>query len=456
MSIRRFLRGDEGQTTVFFAVMMTVIIALVGLSVDFGNLCFTENRLHMAAEAAALGGALELGPCFGANNCSAMQTAATSALNENGLTGSVLTTNCGTVSNSTLTLLLNNPPCYTGSTDPNNGKSKYVEAVVSMKTPTYFVRLIGFSTVSLSARAEAVRTANPNCIYALDQSGPNAITVSILASLTATCGVVDESSASGAFSCALLSTVNVPNMKITGGMLNLLCNVSPTPRTNVPLPNPVDPLASLPKPTVLSCGSSVVSPFHGSANPLILVGPAVLYPDAAYCGGITVGPLANVTFMPGTYVIRSGGLLGLQGGMSFDLLSNVTGNGVTFYNYGPVGGINFIASSITLGHSTLTAPTSGTYAGILFFQDPGDTSSAVILGSSSTNVIVTGAFYFPTAQVTCAVSGSTTYNILVAKDITFAALSFPFGSLNTTSFNNNYSSLVNGSPLTGGGSALVQ
>jgi hypothetical protein len=453
MSIRRFLREDEGQTTVFFGVMITVIIALVGLSVDVGNLCFTENKLHTAAEAAALSGALEIGSCQGVSNCSAMQTAATSALAENGYTGSTLVTNCGSTSNTALTLLLNNPPCYRGSADPNQGKSKYVEAVVSMPVPTYFVRLIGYTTVLLTARAESVRTSNPNCIYALDQSSPNAITVAVLASLTATCGVVDESNSSGAFGCALFAAVSVPNLKITGGIQNLLCSVSPTPRTSVPVPNPADPLSTLPKPTVLSCGASVLSPYHGSAGPLVIVGNAVLYPDAAYCGGITVGPLANVTFMPGTYVIRSVGPLG---GITFSLLSTVTGTGVTFYNYGPNGGINFVASSITLGHLTLTAPTSGTYAGILFFQDPGDTAAAIIVANSSLNTTLTGAYYLPTATVTCAVSGSSTYNIIVAKDINFAALSFPLGTFGTTALTNDYSSLANGSPLAGGGSALVQ
>jgi hypothetical protein len=251
----------------------------------------------------------------------------------------------------------------------------------------------------------------------------------------------------------LFAAVSVPNLKITGGIQNLLCSVSPTPRTSVPVPNPADPLSTLPKPTVLSCGASLLSPYHGAAGPLVIVGNAVLYPDAAYCGGITVGPLANVTFMPGTYVIRSVGPLG---GITFSLLSTVTGTGVTFYNYGPNGGINFVASSITLGHLTLTAPTSGTYAGILFFQDPGDTAAAIIVANSSLNTTLTGAYYLPTATVTCAVSGSSTYNIIVAKDINFAALSFPLGTFGTTSVTNDYSSLANGSPLAGGGSALVQ
>ena len=456
MSIRHFLKRDNGQTTILFAASLGIIIAFVGLSVDVGSLCYQESKLHTAAEAVSLAAALEVQPCQGVNNCAAMQAAAQSALAENGFPNSVLTTNCVAGPTTSLSLMLNNPPCLQGSTDPNAAKTKYVEAIISVPSPTYFTRLIGLTSFPLKARAEAVRTANPNCVYALDPSAPNAITVNILSSFSANCGVVDESSSSAAFTCGLLAGVHASNIKITGGMQGFLCNATPAPRTNVPVPNPADPLSTLPKPAVLNCGSSLVSPYHGSANPLIILGPAVLYPDAAYCGGITIGPLANVTFKPGTYVIRSGGLLGLQGGMSFDLLSSVTGNGVTFYNYGPNGGINFLASGLTLGSLSLTAPTTGTYAGILFFQDPGNTTPAVIIASASANAVMEGTYYFPTAAVTCAVAGPANYNILVAKDISFAALSFPFVSFKNTSFNNNYSSLSNGSPLAGGGSALVQ
>jgi hypothetical protein len=435
---------------------MVVVVAFVGLAVDVGGLRYSEHKLQMAADSAALAAALEVTPCQGTHACSAMQSAAQSALNENGYTGSSMVLNCASMTGSGLSLMLNDPPCFRGAADPNSGKSGYVEAVVGATAQTYFARLVGYNNVPLTARAEAMKTPNPNCIYALDPTGGNAISVDILANLSATCGVVDESSASNAFSCNILSGVHVTNLKITGGRQSFLCATNPSPRTGVAVPSPADPLAYLPTPTVSACGSSISSPYTGSPFPLLIVGNATLYPGQAYCGGIVILPTANVTFMPGTYVIRSGGLLGLQGGLSIDLGANVTGSGVTFYNYGPIGGVNFVASSVTLGTVSLTAPTSGTYGGILFFQDPGNTTPDVIAANSSWNTTLEGAYYFPTALVTCAVTGPAKYNILVAKDILFAALSFPMGSLNSTSFSNNYSALTNGSPLAGGGSVLVQ
>jgi hypothetical protein len=104
---------------------------------------------------------------------------------------------------------------------------------------------------------------------------------------------------------------------------------------------------------------------------------------------------------------------------------------------------------------SLTAPTTGTYAGILFFQDPQNSDPAIILGSTAWNTSLEGAYYFPSATVTYAASLVSKYNILVAKDITFALLTF--GSTNLkSSFANDYTSLPNGSPLEGGGSVMVQ
>ncbi len=456
MAIKKFFKDESGQSVVMGTLGMLVVIAVLGLAVDVGSIRYDQHKLQSAAEAVALAGALEVTPCNGTNDCSAMVAAGKSAIAENGLTTASVVTNCSTGGSTGLTLMINNPPCLRGASDPNSGKVGFVETAVSETEQTYFAKLVGYNNIPLLARAEAARTGNPNCIYALDPTGPNAITVDALASLNATCGVVDESSSPYAFSCNLLAAVHVTSLRITGGSEKFLCGTRPQPQTYVPVPVPADPLAYLPKPAVTSCGTSTNSPYYGSPGPLLIVGKVTLYPDQAYCGGIVLLPTANVTFMPGTYVIRSGGLLGQQGGLSIDIASTVYGNGVTFYNYGPIGGVNFVASTITLGGVSLTAPTSGTYAGVLFFQDPGNTTPDVIVANSSWNTTLVGAYYFPTALVTCAATLPAKYSVLIAKDIIFAALSFPVGTNSTTTFGNDYSTLATGSPLQGSGSVLVQ
>jgi hypothetical protein len=70
--------------------------------------------------------------------------------------------------------------------------------------------------------------------------------------------------------------------------------------------------------------------------------------------------------------------------------SNVSGTGVTFYN--KAGGVTFNGSNFGF-----TAPTTGSTAGVLFYQVATDTSSFTYNGSGGTGLA--GMMYFPTAGV---------------------------------------------------------
>lgn len=465
----RLLRDQSGQAVVLAAVCLAGILAMAGLAIDVGQLRYEKQRLQMAADAAALAGALELNSCAGTANCPALQTAAKDALTENGFTVGSLETNCATGSGTGLTITVNNGPCALGAEDPHAGNTNFVEVIVSETEPTYFAGVVGIPSVAIKTRAEAALTGGPDCIYALDPDGSPALEVAGLASVSAPCGIMDESKNTtpgflgllpgDAFYCGLAAAVQVSQIDVAGDASTSLCYVRPAPKTNVSVPSPADPLAYLPEPAVSSCGSSTVSPYTGAASALNISGPATLYPGT-YCGGINIMPGANVEFEPGTYILTSvnGKSSALPGGLQVDLGTNVTGNGVTFYNYGPAGGIDFSYASLTLGGVNLTAPTSGTYNGILFFQSPGNTTPATIAGSTSWNTTLQGTYYFPTASITFALDGSVQYNILDAYDISFELLTFANGLTSGANqqFNNNYSSLANGSPVKGNGAVLVE
>ena len=472
-SLKRF--GDEsGQTIVIAAVGIAVIIAFLGLAIDVGQVRHAKRDLQKAADAAALAGAIEVLPCLNVSDCSAMQAAAKDAVTENGLATPTVVLNCASFTPSTgVTLLLNNGPCSI-STDPNKTKTSYVEAVVSQQQPTTFAQLIGIHKVALTARAEAQHIGETNCIYALDPSGSGAINTAVLALVTANCGVVDESSSASALTCAIVGAITAPKVSVTGGSTGLLCLAATNNlTTGAPVPVPADPLAYLPKPTVPACGTSTGSPYHGASSALsfsllnTLLAPAVLYADGAYCGGITIGLGANVIFNTNsgsTFVLTSSkGAGGLN--ISLNLLSSIStsGGGVTFYNYGPAGAINFAVTVPGLLSSVnLAAPTTGPYAGILFFQDPGNTTAANITASISVATpAINGISYFPNATVSYGVAvqllsnGSCTglYNPLIAKDINFVA---NLSVLTTSQFCSDFSALPNGSPLSGTKAVLVQ
>ena len=85
-----------------------------------------------------------------------------------------------------------------------------------------------------------------------------------------------------------------------------------------------------------------------------------------------------------------------------------------------------------------SAPTSGTWEGMLFYQDRADTNTATISGGS--NAALTGVLYFPNAPVTYSggSAGSSPYTVIVAGSATFSG-----GS----TLNSDFSSLSNGSPI---------
>jgi hypothetical protein len=85
----------------------------------------------------------------------------------------------------------------------------------------------------------------------------------------------------------------------------------------------------------------------------------------------------------------------------------------------------------------LSAQTTGADAGILFYQDPGNTSTATINGT--TNSRFEGALYFPSAPLTINGLGNpAAYTIAVAKTLAVSG---------TLQFLSDFSSLPNGSPI---------
>ena len=473
----RILAEDQtGQVLVITALCMVVLLGFVGFAIDVGHLRLVKSQMQSAADAAALAGGLEIRVCSTTPGCSAMQAAVKTAMTENGFSGSTFLSNCTGSPGSGVTVMLNDPPCSNKS-DPNSGNTKYVEAVVTENVTTSFSRIFGFNNIKVSARAEAMRGIGP-CIYALDPHASGAITITAGLGMQSNCGVVDESDSSSALYCTV-GIGSAPRIAITGqvgGLLGpVLCNSTPLPVTQVPVPAVADPLAYLPAPphatdacpTTSATGTSFTgskTAINITAASILLTGNTYTFNPGVYCGGIniTAAVLLNITFKPGVYILRDGtGLAGVtQGGFNLTLstLSNITGNGVLFYNEGSttnpsasVGGFSVSApSAVGLSNVNLSAATTGEYGGVLFFQAHGISTAGAFLANVLHSSKLEGAIYEPDAKVAYAISAiSSNYNILVAKDLNFT------GQILSV-FGSNYSALANGSPLQSDVAVLVQ
>ncbi len=423
--LKEGFRQESGQALVLTGLSMILVICFAGLAIDVGQLRYAQRQLQSAADAAAIAGALEISYC-GTSNCAAMQNAAKTAVEENGYTVADLVTQCATSSGSGLSLAVNNGPCAMGSTtkDPNYGNTSYVEAVVTKDKLTYFISLFGFTSVTLSARAEATVGNDPFCLYTSTQNtgsgAANAILMNGNATLTMSCGIMDDSGSSTALLVNGSVTITSTEIAVHGGVLNNgSTKVTPAPLTNVPAMN--DPLSWLnsDKPAAGSCSS-----YSGGSS----VSPGT------YCSGITINGNKSVTFQPGTYV--------LGGNMIINGTNSISGTGVTFY---------FSSGSLIMNgnsHADLVAPTTGTYAGILFFQDSND-SSMMILNGDSTSVFQ-GTLYLPGANLTINGNGN-----LAAYTIIDAA-SFTDNGNAAFHLGNDYSSLPGGSPAKGVAAVLAE
>jgi len=485
MSIQK---GDSGQTLMFVALAMPVLLGFMGFGIDMGYMRYMRRQVQMAADAAALAAGNESESCVGISNCALYQTTARAAVSTdnsfpnvtaylNGSGNGKGNSACAPAPAAGATVVLvNNPPqCVTN--DPNQTNHYVVETIVAENIPTLFSKVLGTNSVTVTARAEAGLPGGGNCVYALDKTG-QAITT-LFGVFQSPCGVVDESTKgngflSAAFFCAA-GVFNAPYIGVVGGDEELLCATSHI-TDGITAPQPTDPLqyrqatmiAAAPPPS--TCGPPPSGKSFSGSNAQVRVGLGTplgagtfTFNSGTYCGGISIGPGANVIFDPGVYTLTGNGLAVTIG-------ANVSGNGVAFYNsdYNSAGqlaanqndgGVNFLCSSCTLGTVSLTAPTSGPYEGILFFQDPNNINPSTVAGSFAFNTTLTGTSYFPGASVTYAFdfdpsSGYNGYNDLVAKDVTYG-LTWNGTQLNTYNYN-NYTTLTDGSPLKGSGAVLIE
>jgi hypothetical protein len=437
---------------------MVVILGFLGLGIDLGYLRYMKRLVQKGSDAAAIAAAAELPACGAVNQnpgtpaCSAMTTAAKSALTENGFTLSTppVTGSCTPGSTGTQVIINNPPQCV--STDPHLGQADYVEVIVSQVEPLNFATVFGAPPVTLTARSEAAMLSN--LVYALSPSASSAIYIeNSLVTVSSLGGIVDESASANAFNCNGGATISAPYIGVVGGAgggrrtfrgfggCNYL-QASPvvgiaTPEYGNP-PNP-DPLyneqsnlrngaASVSSSTPTNCGSGSGNTYKGSSSQVKTVsGQTYVLEQGTYCGGISIANNATVVFTPGIYTLTSAG--GGPGGLTIDSWASVTANGVGFYNYGPLGGINITNNFGYTGTGvTLTAPnasncgpcvSAAAWQGILFYQDPQDVAAAQVVGSSTWNIAISGTSYFPKATVTYAMDNSPDYNLLVANQINF-------------------------------------
>jgi hypothetical protein len=241
------------------------------------------------------------------------------------------------------------------------------------------------------------------CILALSPTVPGAVTVSGSTQLNLNgCDVASNSSTSDSLlmdGTAKLTTgcaFTVGEAVTTTGLTLTQC-----PEVKESSPPIIDPYASVAEPAVTgSCRNRNVGTPGGSTT----LAPSENHPSGVksmrFCNGLDVK--GNVTFGPGLYIIEGGSLTINGGDLASSAVAELAGSGVTFYFTN--GGVPRIGGNAKL---QLSAPTSGPFAGILFFgsRDAAGVTHQIRGTSDST---LQGALYAPASKVDFSGNSKTT------------------------------------------------
>jgi len=365
---------------------LVFLMGILGLVVDVGWGYYRKQVAQAAADSAAMAAVAQAAAvtssttftCGSGNIVCQNPTPCSSAS-----TSSVITVACqyGTANGVTASNLY----ISSGTTDPGSGAAMnyWVRATVSEGLFTTFSRVMGINGARVAASAMGgvivQNGSGGGCIYALDPNMAASLQVGG-ASLTSGCGIYVNSNDTGAMK------VNGNNSYVdaTGAAINVVggwtCTngcayVKPPPNTGV---SPADdPLGNIPPPSYSGCDH--VNWTQTSNNASSVLNPGV------YCGGIKISG-GTVQLSPGNYILNGGGL-SLQGSGT-----TVNGTGVFFYNTSngyQVGNLAISGSPMV----NLTAQTSGTYQGLLYFRDRSMCPSTNDAVTGNTNTVISGTFY---------------------------------------------------------------
>ncbi|TCN32676.1 pilus assembly protein TadG-related protein [Sinorhizobium americanum] len=384
---RSFMDDDLGAVAVIAAIVFPVLVGAMGLGAESGYWYMESRKLQHAADVSAHAAAIRH---RAGDRQSALENTALRIASASGYS----------------------PGTLTVSTKPglSAGSSKITVELTETHSRLFSSVFIG-EPVTISARAVAeVKGGSKACVLALSNSASGAVTVTGSTQVQLSgCSVVSNSSAADAFlmknGSAVMSTdcVYTVGEAVTTTGLTLTGCSEPAER----VPPTADPFASIAEPDKLHveqlpCRTlAYISNSAYTFDKLANGTPAI-----RFCGGLEIK--GTITLKPGLYIIDGGDFTVTAG-------AKLSGDGVTlFFTNGAA------AKLLGNGDIDLSAPTTGPFAGLLFFGSRRDTGVAhQVTGNSESSL--EGNLYIPTGSIdftgNSTVSGGCTQ--IVADQITF-------------------------------------
>lgn len=339
-----FCDDNRGGVAVVFGLTAVVLLATAGGAVDFARAVSAKNKLSAAADSAALAGAVAPE--------SARNSAAVATFKAN----------------------------HRSTVEPTVTVQGSIVRVAARQTvTTTLLNVIGIPEFPIQVESEAVVGAAspaPQCILLLEQSDIG-LYANLDAKLDANCGIhINSGHATEALFANSNSHITAAAVRVHGtSRLNSGSTVTPNPIDGST--QQTDPLASLGEP---ASGACTYTDFTVNSGQTRTMTPGV------YCNKTLINSGSTAVMQPGIYVFR-------DGEFEINSFSTVTGSGVMMFFQNKDARLNVNSDSVL----EVSAPTSGTYSGMLMFQgrDPVNSGAAPFIINSDGRTKLEGTIYLP-------------------------------------------------------------
>lgn len=360
--LRNLLRSERGNILVIAAASLPLVVGATAFALDTILIAVSNRQLQRAADSSAIAGAYAIA------QESNGRTAAVDDLGENEYPA------------------LSQPPLV--EIGPRAGFSRAVRVRLTAERLLPFMSVFTSRPAIITADATAALVdEGVFCVVSLYEGTDTGIDVGGNGDLNLGCGMKANSRSDEAVTATGSSRVSGSPIAAVGGLDGSSNNFVPPTRLQPYSAPQEDPLARVPDPPPNYCSGG---------NPLNLlnldvsIGPQDVQTLSPGCYN-SLDIRGAATLLPGTYYVNGGDV-------SISAQAKVIGVGVTIVMTGP----NGQAGDLTINAGAdlhLTSSGSGPYAGVLIYRDRRAAPSEMRV-SGGASLFLTGALYFPTADVT--------------------------------------------------------
>jgi Flp pilus assembly protein TadG len=354
----RFLQDRSGSYVIMFAVALPALAGFAAFGTEEGLLLYDRQGMQHAADSGAVSAAAAYTAGGADHLATHVNSVAASYGFVNGTNGTTVT--------------VHQPP----SSGSYANNSAAIEVIISQPQARVFSSLWNTRPIPITARAVAIPHGQA-CVLALDPTASSSFSEQgSVSSTLVNCSVVDDSSSTTAMSIGGSARLTTSFVGVTGGISGA-SGVTTTAGIMTGYHPVADPYADVALPSFSGCDHH-----NFSSHSTVSLTPGV------YCGGISLNAGAVATLSPGTYYL-DGGNLSMEGS------STLNGTGVTLV-FTSSSGSHYATASIAGGANiNLTAPTTGTLAGIAIFGDRNMPVGTLYNFTGGGGQAIGGAVYLP-------------------------------------------------------------